>query len=725
MLHKPPKDTPNKPTIDRYRLLHFLSRGENKSVYQAVDIHTARPVALKLVRLDQGQEEKQQRFQHFRNIMEEVTTLDHPHILPVLDFGEMTNGQGEREYGYAYTVMPLATERSLDIWLSNYWQQQKSLSTQLAPQDIQQFVSQAAESLQHAHDKNILHLGIKQTNFLVRYQTDGKRFPHLELADFSIARFTALPANLASGQGASYALAPELLRGHPVAATDQYELAALVYELLTGHVYTQDGKGGRGAPALFSPEEQAAKLSPVVSQVLQRALLLDPTARYASITEFAEAFEHAMRQGEHGEHIYVMLGISEAEALSGVSYPLAMADKRLVTVNVPPNVHAGQILRIPNAGQASQFGGPRGQLVVTLAVRPDPNENLRLIEQLEHLSESIQTLQVQPMELGQQMQALDRKVMSALEPEEDEVKFRGLQDIPRYISKHIPPGIAVALSVLLLVVICGNCLLCTTLKGDIVGNGSGNIALITTTDEHMTATASAHTNALATATVVAQATATAKQTVALQAAADAQLIPQQYAVTSTGSTSILIFNDLTAQSNIGQWTAQKPATGQSCGFVETTDKFYHAQMPSSGSTPLFCQTTGSQGTVSTGPTFVLQTQMTIIDGDVGGVAFGIHGKSFCYFYINQLGQYEIGLNGVPFSTGKGQSDAINKGTGSQVSNLLAVVANNKKLTFYVNLQPIFSIDDVQLPAQGQLALVAQSNGSPTDVAYQSIKVWRY
>ncbi len=723
MLHKSPKDAANKPTIDRYRLLHFLHRGENKSVYQAIDMHTAKPVALKLLRLDQGQEEKQQRLQHFKSIMEEVAALDHPHILPVLDFGEMTNGQGEREYGYAYIVMPLATERSLDVWLSNYWQQQKSLSTQLGSQHIRQFVSQVAESLQYAHDKNVLHLGIKQTNFLLRYKTEEKHFPLLELSDFSIARFTALPPKLANGREASYTLAPELLKGQPVAASDQYELAALVYELLTGHAYTLD-KGDRGAPALFSPEEQVANLSPAVRQVLQRSLLIDPHARYASIAEFAEAFESAMRQGEHGENVYVMLGISEAEALSGVSYPLALADKRVVTVNVPSNVDAGQVLRIPNAGQSSQFGGPRGQLVVTLAVRPDPNENHRLIEQLEHLSENIQALQAQPMELGQQMQALDRKVMSALEPDEEEEKF-GLQNMPRYFTKHIPPGTAVAFSILLLVVIFGNCMLCSTLKGAVISNGYGNMALIATTNEHIAATASAHTNAIARATAIAQATMTTKQTKALQDAASAQLIPQQYNVTTTAAVS-LIFNDLINGSDTGQWKVQDPTSDQSCYFgTTTTDQFYHAQMISSRNTANFCQTSGPQGTISTGTNFVLQVQMTIIDGDVGGVAFGISGKSFCFFYVDQSGRYEIGVNNVLLSNGEGQSAAINKGTGSGTSNLLAVAVNNKSLTFYVNLQPILTVNNVPLATQGAVALVARSDGVPTNVAYQEMKIWRY
>jgi hypothetical protein len=283
------------------------------------------------------------------------------------------------------------------------------------------------------------------------------------------------------------------------------------------------------------------------------------------------------------------------------------------------------------------------------------------------------------------------------------------------------------LTVLVLVVILGDGMLATTLKGAIIGNGSNNIQAITAINEQITATASAQQQIAATATGVIQATATVTQANLLQNATNAQSIPAQYKIVTKDNTNI-IFNDLVYTSDIGQWSQTAQNNTQACYF-DSGDNLYHAQMISKNNMPNFCQTSTAAGIISTGPTFVAQVQMSIINGDVGGFAFGIADKSFCYFYINSYGQYEVGINNIPFSLGPGpgagQSNAINKGIGPGTSNLLAVVVNNTTLTFYANLQPIFSIQGVHIAPAGNVAVVARSNGSPTNVGYQKIKIWRY
>ena len=429
----------------------------------------------------------------------------------------------------------------------------------------------------------------------------------------------------------------------------------------------------------------------------------------------------------------MLLGVSRAEALVGVSYPLTMSDKQQITINVPPNAQAGQTLQIAQAGQPSPFGGPRGSLIVTLAIRPAPDENQQVVEQLQHLSNNVQRLQTQPSEnhqqLQQQIETLDRKVTHIFNSySEDEVKLQSPEDVPDYLHKHISPGLAIVLSVLMVIVIFGDCILSTTLKGAIVGNGNSNIQAINSANRQIAATASAYTRAQATATGIAQTRATAAQAKAVQNATDALSIPPQYHITTTDSTNVL-FNDLVYTSNIGQWSQQDSANDQSCyfGTINNTDKnsFYHAQMNSKHNTPYFCQTSTAAGIISTGTTFVIQVQMSIINGDVGGIAFAIAGKSFCYFYIHQDGQYEVGVNNIPFSSVANQSNAIHKGTVPNVFNLLAVVVNNNALTFYANLQPIFSIRGIQVAQAGKVAVVARSDGSPTNVTYQKIKIWRY
>jgi serine/threonine-protein kinase len=727
-VQKSSKEVSDQPVISRYRLLHFLQRGKTRSIYQAVDIHTAKPVALKLLRLDHESDDREQRLQSFARQMQSIIALDHPHILPILDFGQVSNEQ-EQKYDYVYIVMSLAAEGSLDIWLKNYWEKQKNLSMLLSLSDIQYIVSCTAQALQYAHDKDVLHLGIKPPNLLIRHRPDGDHFPHLELSDFSIALFTR-PAQSSTHQEVPDAIAPEQIQGQVTAATDQYALAALVYEFLTGTAYTRAGQDKAHASGLMLPGTKTVRLTPAVHEILQRALSEVPFTRYPSIAEFAETFEQAMRRSEPGKHTHMVLGVSQAEALAGVSCPVVLPDKQQITIKVPPNAHAGQTLQVTRAGESSAASSPRGALSVTLAIRPTPNENQSVVEQLRHLSKDIQTLQTQPTEknqqLQQQLETLDRKVTHIFNAYgEEEVRLHDPGDFPDYIRKHLSPGLVMVLTILVLTVLLGNCVLITTLNGAIARNGSTNIQAIAAVNYRLTATASTYAQAQATATGIAQATATAAQANAVQNATNSQSIPAQYNVVTTDNTN-LIFSDLTYTSNIGNWSQvqQGNIDDQSCYFGEN-DNLYHAQMITKHSTPYFCQTSTAAGTVSTGPSFVLQVQMTILTGDVGGVAFGIAGKSFCYFYISSYGQYEAGVNNVPFSPGPGQSSAIHKGIGPNTSNLLAVVANNTTLTFYVNLQPVFSVQGIQVASPGELALVARSDGSPTNIGYQKIKIWRY
>lgn len=744
MIGKSTQDLVNQPLIDRYRLQRFLQRGETKTVYQAIDIRTAKPVVLKLMRLDQGPADRQQRIQYFRQIMEGVVALDHPHILPVLDFGVKASEQGAREPDYIYVVTPLVADGSLDAWLRGYWQRRNNPAHQLEIPDVQYFVRQAAQSLQYAHEQNILHLGIRQANFLVRRKNEEERFPYLQLTDFGVARLTTLTHGRET-------LAPEQLAGHPVAASDQYALATIVYELLTGHAYTLARSNGQSLTALFAADMQASGLSTGIGEVLQRALAPDPQARYATITEFADEFARVTDKGKRGENLYIMLGISRAEAQSGVNFPLTLSGNRQVIVNVPPNARAGQVLQIEDAGKPAPSGGARGALVVTLAIRPDPPggsgggqaiNSQPVVEQLQRLSHDIQALQTRPAtgnttnanadvsSLQEQVSRIEHMVR-ILRTYDDYVKVEGLQDIPRYLAKQFRPGLVTVGLLLAFIIIISNCMLAGQLQNAIVDNGNTNIAWLMWANDQMTATAQANVNGTATAKKNAEATATATYMQSLQQAADSQALPPLYHI-STDSDVSLIFNDLLNKSNSGQWELSKPPEGSEddpqvqstlpCNFG-TSDIYYHVRVSKSGTTQL-CHSSGTTGTLERGNNLLLQVQSIILNGDGSGIQFGTK-DSFCYFYVTQKGEYEIGVNNKPFTNGKGKSTAIYTGTGEKVVNLLAINISDKAVTFYVNGQSVLSVNDVQLPATGTVALVARSVGDPTDAAYQKIKAWQY
>jgi len=215
--------------IGRYHLLHLLGSGGMGEVYLAEDARIEQQVAIKVLRTASGYsnaaaKEVARLFQREAKV---IAKLDHPHILPLFDYGEAkVNGMT-----LTYLVMPYRKEGSFVAWLNEHRD-----TSILFPQEIGHFLAQAADALQHAHDRQIIHQDIKPSNFLIRSKKDAPNRPDLLLADFGVAKFSSVSASMNfSVRGTSTYMAPEQWMGQPVPGSDQYALAIMIYELLTGH----------------------------------------------------------------------------------------------------------------------------------------------------------------------------------------------------------------------------------------------------------------------------------------------------------------------------------------------------------------------------------------------------------------------------------------------------------------------------------------------------------
>src|SRR5579859_5957270 len=209
--------------VDRYRLLQLLGRGGIGEVWQAEDTQLRRQVAIKLLNPVMRTEEEYLRA--FADEARVAASLEHPHILPVHDFGEIPAG----EEVITYLIMPLMSGGSLQTLLRN---QPGSL-----PVDVSlKYLRQAAEAIDFMHRQQVVHRNIKPANLLLQDQ-------NLFLADFGIARLLSTEtyrSRTTAGAGAPEYMAPEQAQGHPGPASDRYSLAVIAYELLTGRVPFQD-----------------------------------------------------------------------------------------------------------------------------------------------------------------------------------------------------------------------------------------------------------------------------------------------------------------------------------------------------------------------------------------------------------------------------------------------------------------------------------------------------
>jgi hypothetical protein len=260
---------------DRYRLERELGAGGMATVYVARDLKHQREVALKVLRPELAAVLGAERFLHEIRI---TAQLDHPHILTLIDSGEID--------GFLYYVLPLVRGESLRTTLER--EKQLGLVEALA------ITQQIAGALEYAHRKGVVHRDIKPENILLH---EGEAM----LADFGIAlavkeaggnRLTETGLSLGTPQYMS----PEQATGDRQldARSDIYSLGAVLYEMLAG----EPPVTGATAQAMIAKlmTERPTRLRVVrdtvpegIDNAVARALAKVPADRFKSAAEFVAA----------------------------------------------------------------------------------------------------------------------------------------------------------------------------------------------------------------------------------------------------------------------------------------------------------------------------------------------------------------------------------------------------------------------------------------------------
>ena len=280
--------------INQYRFIRLLRSGGMGEVYLAYDEHLDRQVAVKVIRTDTSRYPDTQAARDaarlFLREMQAIARLDHMNILPVYGSGEKSVN-GEK---LMFMVMPYRRQGSLADWL-----QKRGTARLLSLQDVERIVKQAANALQHAHNHHIIHQDIKPSNFLIQSEAEHPGQLNLQLADFGVAKFMTTTSESQNIRGTPTYMAPEQWDGHPVPATDQYALAVMIYELLTGYppFIANNNHQMWHLHYHVSPQPPSA-INPTIPQeldaVLLRALSKNSDERYRSVAAFARAFQQAM-----------------------------------------------------------------------------------------------------------------------------------------------------------------------------------------------------------------------------------------------------------------------------------------------------------------------------------------------------------------------------------------------------------------------------------------------
>lgn len=331
----------------QYRLVRLLRRGGMGEIYLAEDNKLNRQVAMKVIRTDtinyDDKEEAREAARLFLREAQVVAKLDHPHILPLYDADEEHVGN----MSLLYMVMPLREEHSFADWLQEY-----HYDRVLSPRIVERIVRQAASALQYAHENGIVHQDIKASNFLMREVTQSPGQLYLQLADFGVAKLMTSASQSQIIRGTPTHMAPEQWENRAVPATDQYALAVMAYELLTGQPPFEEGNHQRmwyqhAYIQPLPPSSLNSNLPTELDAVLLRALAKTPQERYRSISAFALAFRQALLDAENARK---QPDIQEDEAQLRARRPLP-----LTVIAREPNYDEPPITRAKGSFRAKGF----------------------------------------------------------------------------------------------------------------------------------------------------------------------------------------------------------------------------------------------------------------------------------------------------------------------------------------------------------------------------------
>ena len=245
------------------------------TVYLARDLKHGRRVAIKLLHPALVATLASDRF--LREI-EIVASLNHPHILPLLDSGTLPHARGMPGL---YYVMPFVEGESL--------RQRLIREKQLQLDEALTIAREVADALAYAHDQGIVHRDIKPENILI---SQG----HAVVADFGIARAlgaaggeTLTGAEAALGTPAYMSPEQRSAAPDPDPRSDIYALGIVLYEMLAGSPPSQSIRARHAIDPVPWPRTVPTPVPAGVEAAIMKALARAPADRFATARQFAYA----------------------------------------------------------------------------------------------------------------------------------------------------------------------------------------------------------------------------------------------------------------------------------------------------------------------------------------------------------------------------------------------------------------------------------------------------
>jgi tRNA A-37 threonylcarbamoyl transferase component Bud32 len=268
------------------RLTQEIARGGMAIVYLAERLGSGELVVVKVLKEElEGNEQLRRRFVREARY---ATSLDHPHVVRILDAGEAQ--------GAHYIVMQYVRGTDLRARLAS--------EGTLEPDQAVHVLSQIADALNAAHAAGLLHRDVKPGNVLIASGEGPEPEGDCFLTDFGLSKDPGGDSRALTLSGefvgsVLYAAPEQMLATELDARADVYSLGCVLYECLvgvppfTGQLAAEVMQAHLESPPP-RPSKQRSGLSTRLDQVLARALAKEPGERYATCGELIDAAREAL-----------------------------------------------------------------------------------------------------------------------------------------------------------------------------------------------------------------------------------------------------------------------------------------------------------------------------------------------------------------------------------------------------------------------------------------------
>ncbi len=258
--------------IGRFEVRGELGRGAQSTVYLGFDPQLQREIAIKTVHFTQPDPAQN------KVLLDEARTvskLRHANIVPIFEAGE--------EGGDLYLVFEYVAGKNLAEFLQQ--------SGALSPVKATSIMRPILDAVAHAHGLGIIHRDLKPSNVLI----DENNVPRV--MDFGIASRVDQPGESKEEYtGTPAYMAPEYIDRREISErSDVFSAGLMLFELLAGRRAVEGGNIFQVMHRIANEDIKlpvSAAVDERLSSVLYKALARDPSVRYQSAAQFAEALDN-------------------------------------------------------------------------------------------------------------------------------------------------------------------------------------------------------------------------------------------------------------------------------------------------------------------------------------------------------------------------------------------------------------------------------------------------